>query len=377
VARAGWLAVGLAAAGPVQAGFTTPAQTVTLGERSLRYHVVEASGEGSRRDDGGPSVAIVLGGGPGFSSWNLEPVQHRLAELGYRTAIMDMIGVGENAVDGTVLAGQPLLDTWVAQVEALRRAVAGKRSVVVLGHSWGALMALLYTRAHPDAVQRLVLLNPVDPERLAMRDVAEQIDRRRARALGEAWDDESAWEQRTGGGEDAAASARHQIERSLPSYFLDYEQGRRYAERFDASDFSARLNIEGWRAYRENPVDYATIRRWDVPIDVIGCRKDLLMPVSLEAMRANLSLDRVVMLDGCVHFPWEEVPQAFGEALGRVLPAAHGRIEGVQSSCAAPSMELPRFWMSSPRPFMVLQPAVRASRPGSKTSKANRASGDR
>lgn len=319
VALAGWLGAGLALTGLAQAGFTTPAQTVTLDERSLSYHVVDASGERSRCDDGAPPVAIVLGGGPGFSSWNLEPVQHRLAELGYRTAIMDMIGVGENAAGGTGLVGQPLLDTWVAQVEALRRAVADERPVVLLGHSWGALMALLYTRAHPDAVRRLVLLNPVDPERLAMRDVAEQIDRRRARALGQAWDDESAWEQRMGGGEDAAATARHQIERSLPSYFLDYEQGQRYAEQFDVSDFSAQLNIEGWRAYRENPVDYATIREWDMPIDVVACRQDLLMPVNLEALRANLSLGQVELLDRCVHFPWEEVPRAFGEALGRVL----------------------------------------------------------
>ena len=322
VALAGSLGVGLAVAGPAQAGFTTPAQTVTLDERRLHYHVMDALGE--RRGSGQPvearaPVAIVLGGGPGFSSWNLEPVQYRLAELGYRAAIMDMIGVGENAAGGTGLAGQPLMDTWVAEVEALRRAVADERPVVLLGHSWGALMALLYTRAYPDAVRRLVLLNPVDPERLAMRDVAEQIDRRRAGALGEAWDDESAWEQRMGGDKDAAGTARHQIERSLPSYFLDYEQGRRYAEQFDASDFSARLNIEGWRAYRENPVEYATIRRWDVPIAVITCRQDLLMPVSLEALRANLSLGQVEVLDRCVHFPWEEVPRAFGNALARVL----------------------------------------------------------
>jgi len=260
----------------VHAAYSTPAQTVWLGDQEARYHLM---------GDAGAPVAIVLGGGPGFSSWNLESVQHRLAELGYRTAIMDMLGVGENATKGEPPTRQALLDAWVAQVEALRRAVADERPVVLLGHSWGTLMALLYTRAHPDMVRHLVLLNPVDPERRAMRDVIEQIDRRRARELGEAWDDERAWEQPMGAGKDPAATARHQIERSLPSYFLDYAQGQRYAEQFEASDFSAALNIEGWRAYRANPVEYATIRGWDVPIDFIGCRQDLLMPISLAACR--------------------------------------------------------------------------------------------
>ncbi len=203
--------------------------------------------------------------------------------------------------------------------------MAGKRPVVLLGHSWGALMALLYTRAHPESVQRLVLIKPVNPERRAMRDVVEQIDRRRAKELGEAWDGEQAWEQRIGQEADPATTARHQMARASPSYFLDYAQGQRYAEQFDASDFFATLNIEGWRAYRANPVEYATIRKWDMPIDFIGCRADLFMPESLAALQANLSLARVEVLTGCVHFPWEEVSVKFTEALTRIVSRPPGQ----------------------------------------------------
>lgn len=302
-----------------RAEFTTSAQTFVLDERKIRYHAL---------GDTQAPVAIVLGGGPGFSSWNLEAVQRRLAELGYRAAIMDMLGVGENAASGDALTGQALLDAWVAQIEGLRQSLVDERPVLLLGHSWGALMALLYTRDHPDAVNHLVLLNPVDPERRAMRNVVEQIDRRRARELGEAWDDERAWEQQIGASDDPATRARHQIERALPSYFLDYAQGQRYAEQFDASDFSATVNIEGWRAYRDSPVDYATIREWDIPIDFIGCRDDLMMPESLDSLQANLSLARVEVLTGCVHFPWEEVSGDFTEALTRTVSRPAGQESG-------------------------------------------------
>ncbi len=308
------LAVGLIA-GPAWAGFTTPARGFELEERTVHYHV---------RGETGKPVAIVLGGGPGFSSWNLEPIQRRLAELGYRAAIMDMLGVGENEAS---LEASPL-DDWIAQVEGLRRELAGDRPVVLVGHSWGALMALVYMRDYPQNADRLVLLNPVDPGRTAMRTVTEQIDARRARERGERWDDEAAWTRGDPGSRSADEHARHQIERSLPSYFLDYEQGRRYAARFDESDFDPLLNVEGWRAYRDNPVEYATIRDWDVPIDFIGCRQDLLMPESLDALQGNLSLGHVELLAGCVHFPWEEVPREFGEALERVLDAGGKTGEG-------------------------------------------------
>ncbi len=80
------------------AGFSTPAQIFAMGDRTLRYH---SMGEASD-----PPV-IVLGGGPGFFSWNLEPVQRRLAELGYRTAIMDMLGWARTWPSGKRGPGRP------------------------------------------------------------------------------------------------------------------------------------------------------------------------------------------------------------------------------------------------------------------------------
>jgi len=181
-------------------------------------------------------------------------------------------------------------------------------------------MALLYTREHPEGVERLVLLNPVDPRREAMRTVIEQIDARRARELDEPWDEEGRWEQSFDATRDEAGHARHQIERTLPAYFADYEQGRRYAAQFDETDFSPMLNIEGWRAYGENPVRWETIRGWEIPVGFIGCRRDLLMPTNLARYREALNLEPVRVLEGCVHFPWEEVPGAFERALADALP---------------------------------------------------------
>ncbi|MCL7743348.1 alpha/beta hydrolase [Guyparkeria hydrothermalis] len=290
-----------------QADYSTPARTVSFEGETVRYHVM-----------GEPDapVAILLGGGPGFSSWNLEPVQRRLAAIGYRVVLMDMLGVGENERD-TLKAP---LAAWERQIEQVHAEVADDERVLLVGHSWGALMALVYTQSRPAAVERIVMLNPVDPERRGLSDLVVEIDNRRAAAIGDDdWPSESDWDNRIGTAGDMGVHARRQIGAALPSYFLDYRQGQRYARQFSERDFDPDLNVRGWSAYRDNPVGYATIRRWDVPIDFIGCRQDLLMPENLEALQANLSLARIEVLTGCVHFPWEEVPQQFGEALARVV----------------------------------------------------------
>jgi len=291
---------------PARADYSTPARTVMLGAVPVTYHLSGTPGA---------PVAILLGGGPGFSSWNLEPVQRRLIAQGLRVVLMDMLGVGENE---RILPPSPLA-TWVRQIERVREAVAATEPVILVGHSWGALMALVYTRAHPEAVNGLVLLNPVDPERRALRELTVEIDARRRAEEGGEWPSESDWNNAIAPAADMAMHARHQIERALPAYFLDYAQGRRYARRFDERDFDPALNVAGWKAYRADPVSYATIRGWHLPIGFVGCRRDLLMPESLDALQANLKLSRVEVLAGCVHFPWEEVPQAFGAALSRVV----------------------------------------------------------
>ncbi|KTG16489.1 MULTISPECIES: alpha/beta hydrolase [unclassified Guyparkeria] len=290
-----------------RADYSTPARTFDLDDRPVQYHLMGESGA---------PVAILLGGGPGFSSWNLEPVQRRLAEIGYRVVLMDMLGVGENERD---VLESPLA-AWKRQVAGVHAEVAGDEPVLLVGHSWGALMALVYTRSRPDAVSRIVMLNPVDPERRALRDLTVEIDNRREAAVGDDWPSESDWDNSVAVAGDMAVHARRQIENALPAYFLDYRQGQRYARQFSERDFEPGLNVRGWQAYRADPVDYATMRDWDVPIGFIGCRQDLLMPENLDALEANVSLAGVEVLEGCVHFPWEEVPRAFGEALMRLVP---------------------------------------------------------
>ena len=294
---------------PAWADYSTPARSFLLDERPVQYHLM-----GEPTDP----VAILLGGGPGFSSWNLEPVQRRLAGRGYRVVLMDMLGVGENERIGL---DTPLV-AWERQIARVHAVVAGNEPVLLVGHSWGALMALVYTRSHPGAVRRIVMLNPVDPERRSLRGLTVAIDNRRARAIGatgEDWPSESDWDNAIAPSRDMGSHARHQIARALPAYFLDYEQGQEYARQFSERDFDPELNVRGWSAYRADPVDYATIRGWDLPMDFIGCRQDLLMPENLDALQANLSLAQVELLAGCVHFPWEEVPQAFTAALSRIV----------------------------------------------------------
>ena len=103
----------------------------------------------------GPDTVVVLHGGPGLSSAYLAPDLDLLAS-DYTLIHYDQRGSGRSSVftDTTRLR----LADHLTDLEALRQHF-GLERLVLLGHSWGAGLAALYTQRHPDRVAKLILVD--------------------------------------------------------------------------------------------------------------------------------------------------------------------------------------------------------------------------
>ena len=114
-----------------------------------------AGGELYYRDVGEGRAIVVVHGGPDFDHTYLLPDFDRLA-AGYRLVYYDQRGRGRSR--GKVNLDDIHIDTYVADLEGLRRHM-GLESIAVLGHSWGALVAMHYALRHPERTSHLVLMN--------------------------------------------------------------------------------------------------------------------------------------------------------------------------------------------------------------------------
>lgn len=292
----------------VSAAFTTPAKSL----QQWLYHEIPSTSQPPN-----PKV-LLLGGGPGFSSWNLETIQNFVAKEGFDTYLMDMQGIGENKKP----MPNPILPSWINQVHQLKQEISPQQPIVLIGHSWGALMAMLYQREHPEAVQKLILLNPVDPEKKAMQHLHEDIHAANQGDM--SWDNEAAWNNDYDDSPEAlAALTQRQIEQVLPTYFYDRRLGNRYAKQFSATDFSIQLNVDAWKEYDAAPIQYSTLnkrlQKYQTPVYFLECRQDFLMPYNLNAMQAKMTFKQTVILDQCGHFPWIEQTPDFHQSLSKFL----------------------------------------------------------
>jgi proline iminopeptidase len=108
------------------------------------------------REIGRGEPIIVLHGGPDFDHSYLVPDLDRLADA-FHLIYYDQRGRGSSA--DNVRPEDVSLASEAADVDSVRRHFR-LDAPALLGHSWGAVLALEYALRHPRRVSRLILMNP-------------------------------------------------------------------------------------------------------------------------------------------------------------------------------------------------------------------------
>lgn len=120
------------------------ANSIQIGDYKLNYH-----------DQGtGETILLIHGSGPGVTSWaNWRGVIPEIAKRG-RVIAPDMLGFGYTSCSADLKLDPA---TWVDSLVGLLDALKIER-VSIVGNSFGGAIALAFAKAHPDRVNRLVLM---------------------------------------------------------------------------------------------------------------------------------------------------------------------------------------------------------------------------
>jgi proline iminopeptidase len=108
------------------------------------------------REIGHGQPIIVLHGGPDFDHAYLLPDMERLADS-YRLIFYDQRGRGRSA--GEVSPEDVTIESEIDDLDQVRR-YFDLNAAALLGHSWGAVLAMEYAVHHPRHVSHLILMDP-------------------------------------------------------------------------------------------------------------------------------------------------------------------------------------------------------------------------
>jgi proline iminopeptidase len=271
----------------------------------------------------GPAL-IVLHGGPDFDQAYLQPELDQLADS-YRLIYYDQRGRGKSAEH--VRPEEVTLASDLEDLDRVRQHFQlGK--AVLLGHSWGTVLALEYALRHPTLVSRLVLMNPApaSAQQLAMlrtsylAQLGSDMDSQRAIMATAAYKE----------GDPDAVTARYRIHFKHALYRqTDYDK---LIARMSAGFHSQGKDgiLKAWAVEQQLYRDtwqlpgydlLPRLRSLNIPTLVIVGEDDFIPPEIATQIARAMPTATLVTIKSCAHFAYLECPTAVREALRGFIAA--------------------------------------------------------
>ena len=274
------------------------------------------------REIGQGTAIIVLHGGPDFDHSYLLPELDRLSDS-YRLIYYDQRGRGRSA-DG-VKPEDVTLASDIADIEKVRQ-YSHLDSVVLLGHSWGTVLALEYALRYPGRVSHMILMNPApastdDYKQLRndwLEKRPEDMERRKAIA------DTAAYKEADPDAVVAyyrihfkpALARREDYEKLITRMQASFiRQGKEGI--IKARAVESRLMSETFAAPEYNLLP--RLKSIKIPTLVITADHEFIPISTAEHIAQAIPKARLVTLKDCGHFSYLEAPIAVREELDALL----------------------------------------------------------
>ena len=253
---------------------------------------------------------IVIHGGPGLSQEYLLPQLQKLSEH-HLVIFYDQRGSGESL--GTIDPEFIQMSTFVEDIDAIRKEFKLNK-ISILGHSFGGFLAMHYAIAHPEAVDKLILLNssPATSDDYAL--LMDEWSRRMAPHMDEVKKIQASEAFKEG---DPQTMANY-----LRLMYRTYCFDSRKAEELNLK-MSRKSNVDGAKTFallNENflmkPYDLkSALQKLKCKTLIIHGDSDLIPLETAKNTHKMIPNSKLVVLKDCGHFSYVEKPQEFFDHL--------------------------------------------------------------
>jgi len=260
------------------------------------------------RSQGSGTPVVLLSGGPGFEVDYLLPVTDFFP--GRQNILFEQRGTGRSR-PAKLGANDLTLRRAVEDLEALREHLKQDRLFLV-GHSWGGMLAMAYAAAHPDRVDRVILIASGGPtlEFTTWFDDNIHVRLRPEDEAGQRY-----WKDAVKQGVSAEKVAIESVRAIVPGYFFDRAKALAFAAQLKPESYHPDVNAGLFTDLGKNYDLRTGLRAVDRPVLIIAAHQDPIGDKTAEDIHSLLKASTLVYLDKCGHFPWLEQPDAMRRAI--------------------------------------------------------------
>ena len=252
---------------------------------------------------------VLLSGGPGLNVEYMLSVAQFLPS-GYRSIAFEQRGTGRSRpqpFDPATLT----IQTAVQDLEALRVRLQQDR-LFLLGHSWGGMLAMAYAAAHPEHVDRLILVASGGPTLEFTQWFGDNIE---ARLRPEDIELRDYWRAAGKNGVDSGKVATEALKAIMPGYFFDRKAALAFASAIKAGQYHPDVNerlFADMKAHYDSREGLKNLKR---PVLIIQGHQDPIGDKTAEDIRGLITGATLVYIKRSGHFTWIEQPEAFRKSI--------------------------------------------------------------
>jgi len=239
---------------------------------------------------------LIINGGPGLNSDGFVDLAKTLSAQN-QTIIYDQRGTGKSVMQ--IDASSITMELMIDDIENLRKELKIERWII-LGHSFGGMLASYYATIHPSRIISMILSSSGGIDLDLLSYVAKNIN---ARLTPQQQDSASYWSQKINNG-DTSYFARWQRAKVLANaYVYNKKYALPIAERLTQSDL--RVNNLVWQDMQKIKFNCAPkLSTFTKPVLIIQGKQDVIEERTSQKANKILKNSKLVILDHCVHYGW-------------------------------------------------------------------------
>lgn len=251
---------------------------------------------------GSGTPLLILNGGPGMSSEGFIPLAKELSKNN-RTIIYDQRGTGQSKLQ-KIDASTVTMDLMVNDMEILREKLGIKRWII-MGHSFGGILAYYYATKYPDRVIAMIQSSSggMDLSLLSNLNITETLS-------GTERDSLNFYSRKIANGDSSYETALKRGTFLAPVYVYDRKNIPDVAKRLTQGNGA--INRLVWQDLRRLDYDTKTgLKEFDKPVLIIHGREDIVGLDIPKKAHEILPNSKLVILEKTRHYGWLDNPEMY------------------------------------------------------------------
>lgn len=264
------------------------------------------------RTFGSGKPILFINGGPGLDSDGFTALVEQMADKN-QIILYDQRGTGKSELT-EINAKTITMDLMVADIENLRKNLKID-TWIVLGHSFGGMLAAYYATKHPEKIEGIIMSSSGGID-LGLRSyvngrMRKMLDRKQLEAL-----DES--NRKLAKGDSTKENRLARANAMANAYAYNKKFVPFIANRLTLTNLN--INQLLWNNMDEIHFDCAPkLKSFTKPVIVIQGKNDILEIKTAEKIHAAFQNSKLILIDQCGHYGWLDAPEAYFSAIGKFL----------------------------------------------------------